>query len=79
MDRRDPAGVHEVGVVAAEHLDLLVRELEPSLVPRGHARDRDLHPLLVEVGGPRLVEERQVEEPGPVGERDRDHRLAAGG
>ena len=42
------AGVHEVGLVATQELDLLVRELQPPPVERRDARHRQLLPLLVD-------------------------------
>ena len=42
------AGVDQVGVVAAEELDLLVRELGPAPIQGDDARDRHLLPLLVD-------------------------------
>src|SRR6266542_4120954 len=79
VDRRDPPRMHQVLIVALEQLDLLVRELEPPSVQLRDARDRDLVPLLVHRSRPGLVEERQVEVPRAVVQRDRDHRLPAPG
>ena len=62
MDRGDARRVDQVGVVAAEELDLLVRELGPAAVERHDAGDGELLALLVEGREPRLVEERQVEQ-----------------
>ena len=79
MHRRDPPGVHEVLVVAAEDLDLLAPELQPVPVELDGARYRDLDALAVQARRPRLVEEREVEESGAVADRDRDHRLTPAG
>ena len=40
------AGVDQVGVVAAQELDLLVRELRPAAVERHDAGDSELLPSL---------------------------------
>ena len=79
VHRRDPAGMHQVGVVAPQELHLLVRELETAPVQRGQARDRHLLALLVLRGQPRLIEEREVEVAGAVADRDRHHRLTVAG
>jgi hypothetical protein len=79
VHRRDATRVHEVLLVASQDLDLLVRELQSVPVQLHRARHRDLHALAVQAGSPGLVEEREVEEPGAVADRDRDHRLAPAG
>jgi hypothetical protein len=77
MHRRDPAHVNEVAFVPAEDLDLLVRELQLPPVSRGDARHRELGAAAVHRRDPRLVEERELEDAGRVGERDGHHGLAA--
>ena len=77
MHRRDARRVDQVGLIAAEELDLLVRELGTASIERDDAGDGHFLPDLVDGGEPRLVEERQIEPAGRVGERDDDHGLAA--
>ena len=79
MHGGDPAGVHEVLLAAAKHLDLLVGELEPPAIQLDDARHGELCSLLVPGGDPGLVEERQVQEAGSVPDGDGDHGLAAPG
>ena len=74
MHGRDPRRVHQLLLRAAEDLDLLVRHLEPAAVELRDARDRELHARAIAIGGPRLVEEREIQEPGAVGERHGHHR-----
>ena len=79
VDRSDPPGVHQVSLLATEDLRLLVPELETAPISGDGARDRDLETLLVDPGRPRLVEVRQVEVAGAVGDRDGHHRPALPG
>ncbi len=79
VDRRDPSGVDQVPFLAAEDLRLQVGELQAAPVPRDGARDRRLDPLAIDVRRPRLVEEREVQVPGAVGDRHGDHRLPSPG
>ena len=74
---RDAPRVHEILVgPRIEDLDLLVGQLQPSLVQGGDPRDGHLGPLAVHRGDPGLVEEGEIEVAGAVVQGDGHHGLA---
>ena len=77
--RDPPVCTRSPSSVAAQHLDLLVRcSCSASRVARDDAGDRQLLTHRGRRRDPRLVEERQIEVAGVVGDRDGDHATGCG-
>src|SRR5207245_10323707 len=74
-----PTRVHRFPLVAVQHLDLLVRQLEASAVHGGLAGDRQLHTLPIRARDPWLVEENEVEGARAVVHLHRNDRLPSSG